>query len=296
MSETAAGSPARTGRSLAGIGLMLGGIFLFSVNDALGKWLVSTYSIGQLLLVRSFAALVVLAPVIWREGLGAFRFAPRPGLQALRVAFATLEVACFYAAVAYLPLADVMTYYLAGPILVVGLSVLFLGERTERRRMAVVGIGFVGVLIALKPSGSTLTWPALIALAGTLFFALLMITTRQLRGTSGTVLVAAQTIGALMVGAVMAPFGWVAPSWLDLGLLALLGVVAMAANVCVNHSLRLAPASVVAPFQYTLIVWAVALGWLVFGDVPGAATLIGAAIIVGAGVLLLLQERGEARS
>jgi drug/metabolite transporter (DMT)-like permease len=114
--------------ALAGIGLMLVGIFFFALNDALGKWLISTYSLGQLLLVRSAAALVLLAPFIWREGLTPFRAAPRPLIQWLRPVFSTLELGCFYWALAYMPLADVMTFYLASPIYVTAVSPFLLGE------------------------------------------------------------------------------------------------------------------------------------------------------------------------
>ncbi|MEA2872221.1 MAG: hypothetical protein QOH67_2197, partial [Hyphomicrobiales bacterium] len=100
--------------ALAGIGLMLTGVFLFSINDAVGKWLVSTYSVGQLLLIRSATTLLLLGPFIWRAGKAAFTGAPRPGLQILRILFSTLDVAMFFWAVSYMPLADTITFYLAG--------------------------------------------------------------------------------------------------------------------------------------------------------------------------------------
>ncbi|HEY8382031.1 MAG TPA: DMT family transporter [Microvirga sp.] len=289
-------TPASATRSgtLAGIGLMLFGIFLFSVNDVMGKWLVATYAVGQVLLLRSLAALLVLGIIIWhrRERVA---IPPQPGLHAVRVTLSTLEVACFYWAVAYLPLADVMTYYLAGPIYVAAFATLWLGERLDRKRVAVIAFGFIGVLIALRPSSATLTLPALIALAGSVFFALLMITTRKLKETADTTLVLGQTLGALLFGIVAAPFAWVPPSALDFSLLSLLGIVAMAAHLCVNRSLKLAPASVVAPYQYTLLVWAVIFGYFIFGDVVQPWTLIGAAVICTAGFVLLLMDREDAR-
>ncbi|MDQ4060498.1 MAG: DMT family transporter [Pseudomonadota bacterium] len=282
--------------ALAGIGLMVLGIFLFSVNDAMGKWLVATYTVGQVLLIRSLAALVMLAPFVWREGVAPLLRAPWPSLQLLRVVLSTLEVAFFYWAVAYLPLADVMTYYLAAPIYVTALSPVLLGEAVGWRRWTAVLVGFAGVLVALRPSASTLTLPALVAVLGSLIFALMMITTRKLRGTSGTALVTGQTLGALLLGGALAPFDWVTPSPRDFLLLSLLGVAAMVAHVCVNRSLQLAPASVVAPFQYTLIVWAVVLGYLVFGDVPQLGTWIGAGIIVGAGLFIFWREQVRIRA
>jgi drug/metabolite transporter (DMT)-like permease len=260
----------------------------------MGKWLVATYSVGQVLLLRSAAALLVLLPVIWRTGLS-LRMPARRGLHALRITFSTLEVACFYWAVAYMPLADVMTYYLAGPIYVAAFAVFWLGESLDWRRIATIVAGFIGVLIVLRPSGATLTLPALVALAGSVFFALLMITTRKLKETSDATLVLGQILGALLFGCIASPFAWVPPTPRDFALLSLLGVVAMVAHVCVNRSLKLAPASIVAPYQYTLIVWAAVLGYLVFGDIVQATTLVGAAVICGAGLVLLLLERDAAR-
>jgi drug/metabolite transporter (DMT)-like permease len=280
--------------ALAGIALMAAGIFLFAVNDALGKWLVATYSVGQVLLVRSVAALALLAPFIWRDR-ESFAVAPRRGLQAVRAAFATIEVACFYWAVAYLPLADVMAYYLAGPIFVTAIAAAVLREPVGWRRWTAVLVGFVGVVICLRPGTATLSWPALIALAGSFTFSLSMISTRYLRGTGDTVLVTTQTVAALGFGAALAPYAWVTPSPRDLALLALLGMVAMVAHVCVNRSLKLAPASIVVPYQYTTIIWAVAFGYLVFGDVPDLAMLAGAAIIIAAGLFILARERRIAR-
>ena len=295
--DIAPARPSTTARNaaLAGIGLMLAGVFLFSVNDVLGKWLVATYSVGQLLLLRSMAALTLLAPFVWKAGLADFGAMPRPGLQLVRVLLGTFEVALFYWAVVYLPLADVVTYYLAGPIYVTALSALFLGERVGWRRWSAVLVGFAGVLIALNPSAATMTWPALIALAGSVLYALLLVTTRALRGTSDTVLVTTQIACTFVFGLVTASFGWVAPTLRDLALLALLGAVAMGAYVCIVRSVKLAPASVVVPYQYTMIVWAALFGYLAFGDEPATHMLIGAAIIVAAGLFIFFREQAIGR-
>src|SRR3979409_808228 len=155
---------------LAGIGLMLLSIFMFSFGDALGKFMVATYSVGQLLWLRACAALIVLSPMIWRHR-ATFMQLERPWLQLLRVALSTIEVAAFFLATVYLPLADVITYYLAGPIFVTALSAIVLREPVGWRRWSAVLIGFCGVLIALRPSAHTISWPAMIALAGSMTFA-----------------------------------------------------------------------------------------------------------------------------
>lgn len=284
-------SSASAHTTLAGIGMMLAGVSLFALNDALGKWLVATYSVGELLMFRSLTALIVLLPFIRHSGIAPFAAAPRRGLQLARVALSSVEVAMFFLAVAYLPLADVMTFYLAGPIYVTALSAILLREHVGWRRWSAVLIGFVGVVIALRPSAATVTVPALIALGGSFFFSLLMVVTRSLRNTDNIVLTSGQIVGTLAFGAIVAPFGWAAPSLRDLALMALFGVVSIVALACINRALKLAPASVVAPFQYTMIVWGIALGYLVFGDVPDTPTLAGAAIIIAAGLFIFWREQ-----
>jgi drug/metabolite transporter (DMT)-like permease len=276
---------------------MLLSMFLFSVNDALGKWLVATYTVGQVLLIRSAAALLVLAPSLWREGLPRLLAVERPGLQLTRVAFSTGEVICFYWAVSLLPLADAMTFWMAAPICVAALSPLVLGERVGPIRWMAIAAGFVGVVIALDPGGTGAgRWEAVpIAFVGLSCMAGMMLTGRQLRGTPDTTLVFWQICGALLAGAVLAPWGWVAPTVPDFALLGLLGVVAMLAHVCMNRSLKLADAALVAPFQYTLLVWAVVLGWIVFGDLPRPPVVWGGVVIVLSGLVIFVRERRAAR-
>src|SRR5215813_11803401 len=188
---------ARSAR-LAGIGLMLLGVFMFAFGDALGKYLVSTYAVGQLLAFRACAALFVLAPLVWRNR-SAFAQMERPRLQVLRVVLSTLEVAAFFLATVYLPLADVTTYYLACPIFVTALSGVVLREGVGWRRWVAIVIGFCGVVIALKPSAQTMSWPAMIALGGSLCFSLLLLITRLLRATPDIVMATSQFVGTFVL-------------------------------------------------------------------------------------------------
>ena len=275
---------------LAGIALMLLSVFMFSFGDALGKYIVATYSVGQLLCLRAVAALFVLSPAIWRQR-DKFSRLERPRLQAVRVALSTLEVAAFFLATVYLPLADVTTYYLACPIFVTALSAVVLREPVGWRRWVAIVIGFCGVLIALKPSAQTVSWPAMIALGGSLSFSALMLITRYLRATPDIVMATSQFVGTFLLGAVMAPFGWVTPSAGDLLPFAAAGCISVSALLCVNRALKLAPASIVVPYQYSMIVWAVMFGLLVFGDVPSRSMVLGALIIIGAGLYIFLRER-----
>jgi drug/metabolite transporter (DMT)-like permease len=275
---------------LAGIGLMLFSIFLFSFGDALGKYMVATYAVGQLLWLRACAALLVLSPLIWKHRAEFFRL-ERPKLQLLRVLLSTLDVAAFFLATVYLPLADVITYYLACPVFVTALSAIVLRERVGWRRWSAILAGFLGVIIALRPSMQTFSGPALIALAGSLGFSGLMLITRSLRATPDIVMASSQFAGSFLLGGLMAPFGWVTPGPSSLALFATAGCISVSALLCVNRSLKLAAASVVVPYQYSMIIWAVLFGLIVFGDVPQTATLVGAAIIIGAGLYIFLRER-----
>ncbi|HEV7434439.1 MAG TPA: DMT family transporter [Pseudorhizobium sp.] len=271
---------------------MLLGMLLFALNDAMGKWLVSSYGLGQVILIRSVAALIILSPLLWKAGLEPIIRAERKSMQLARVIFSTAEVFCFYYAVMYLPLADVMTFWLAAPIYVAALSPLLLGERVGWRRWTAIAIGFVGVIIALEPSSAMFTLPAIISIIGSGAFAFMMISGRFLRGTPDTTLVLFQTGAAGIAGLIFAPFDW-SPiqSSTDLLLLGLLGVVAMSAHMLVNRALKMSDAATVAPLQYTLLLYAVIFGWMFFGDLPRASMMVGAALIVASGLFIFIREQ-----
>jgi drug/metabolite transporter (DMT)-like permease len=289
---TAAGRSA----ALAGIGYMLVSVFLFAVSSAAGKWLVAKYPVGEFLAIRAGVMLLLMSPLIWSAGIAAFRTAPRPGLQLLRVLLSSAEIAMFFWAVGRMPLADTTTFYLAGPIYVTALSVLLLGERVGWRRWSAVLVGFGGVLVALRPSAASVTLPALIALTGSVLYALLMVTTRLLRDTKDTVLMLGQFFGIFLFGALTAPFGWIMPSAFDVLFIACLGAGSIVASFCVVRSLKLASASVVVPYQYVLILWSVLFGWWGFGELPDVYTIAGATIIIATGLYIFGRERVTARA
>src|SRR5258708_5624234 len=212
---------ARSAR-LAGIGLMLVSVCVFAFGDTLGKFIVATYSVGQLLLLRSAAALIVLSPLIWRNR-RKFLSLERPRLQLFRVVLSTLELAAIFVAT---------------------LSAIVLRERVGWRRWSAILIGFCGVLIALRPSAQTVSWPAMIALAGSMAFAVLMLITRSLRATPDIVLASAQFIGSFAFGALLAPFGWIAPPRRGLGLFVAAGCTSVAALLCGTAVVPVCPHSV----------------------------------------------------
>lgn len=282
-------SPASNPR--LGIAFMLLAVLMFSLNDVMGKFLVATYSIGQVLLIRSMAGLIVLAPFVFMAGWRKLVDLERPWIMLLRAVLTAAEVASFYFAVISMPLADAITFWMASPIYVAALAPLLLGEHVGWRRWTAIFAGFVGVLIALRPSAETLTLPALVAIFGSLCFALMMITGRALRSTPDIALVFWPTAGAGLLGVFAATADWTPPTALDLALLGLLGVVALSAHVCTNRSLILADAATVTPYQYTLLVWAIIFGWLFFNEIPRATTVIGGVIIVAAGLFIFFREQ-----
>src|SRR6478735_7161928 len=288
------GAAARSAR-IAGIGLMLASIALFSLGDAIGKFLVADYPVGQFMMLRGVASLLLLAPFIWRTGLQPFLTMPRPGLQCLRMALSVGDIGLFFWAASLMPLADVITFYLAGPIYVTAISALFLGEKVGWRRWSAVVAGFVGVLVAMQPSAATLTGPALIAFAGSLCFTAFMLMTRAVRGTTDIVLTATHILATTLFGAALSFTSFVTPAPRDALLYLAAGLVSIGALLALNRSLKFATAGVVVPYQYTMILWAILFGYTVFGDVPGVATLAGSAIIAAAGIYIFLRERAVGR-
>jgi S-adenosylmethionine uptake transporter len=183
-----------------------------------------------------------------------------------------------------------MTFYMAGPIYVAALSHFFLGETIGWRRWLAVLIGFVGVVIALKPSTAMLSWPSIFGLVGSLAFSLTLVLNRRLRGTSDATLVTWQTVAALITGIVLSIGDWRAVTLLDFAAMLALGVVAGSAHLMITRALKLAPASLLAPLQYSLLIWAIALGYLFFNDVPDAQILVGSGVIVIAGLFIFHRK------
>lgn len=274
-----------------GVGLMAAGYFVFALNDTLGKYLVASFGVAQVVAIRSLGGFLILGPMLLRAGENPFRAAERPALQVARVVLATLDTALFYAACVWMPLADVMTFYMAGPIYTLLAARLLLAERIGWRRWAAIGVGFVGVMIALKPSAASLTGPALIALTGSVCYSLSLVLNRMLAGTSGTVLGTFQTVGALVAAGLLSVLDWRPLTGAGVFWMLVLGVVAISAHLMIIQAMKLAPVSVLAPFQYTLLLWGIVMGWAIFGDVPGWNVLAGAAVIVAAGLFIFYRER-----
>nr|WP_298686342.1 DMT family transporter [uncultured Dongia sp.] len=273
-----------------GIGLYLAGVALFAANDALGKWMVADYSVMQLMLIRSVGAGVLFL------GFAVFRGAKLslPGrwhLHLLRILLLAGDSFSFYFGTKALPLADVMTFYMSAPLIITAASALLLKEKVGKQRWSAILVGFVGVLVALQPTSAAFSPSALIALAGAASFALAMVITRTLRDTHWLPLVAWQFIGCGILGAAGSPFGWVTPSVLDFCLMALVGLIAAGCFMLITKALSLAPASLLAPFQYSAILWAGILGWIIWQDPMTTNIIIGNCIIICSGLFIIYRER-----
>lgn len=281
-----------------GIAFMLLSALMFSLNDVLGKWLAGTFWVGQLLMLRSIAAIAVLVPLIIYTGWRSVLVVSYPRVMALRMVLTAMEIASFYYAVKFMPLADTITFWLAAPIYVAALSPLLLGEKVGWRRWTAIGVGFLGVIIALGPALNARPDAVAVAIVGSLCFALMMITGRVLRESDEFALVFWPILSSALFGTILVAWGltdgssgWVTPKLTDYLLLSQLGIVALAAHYFTNKSLVLADASVVTPYQYTLLVWAILFGWLFFDERPHASMIIGAALIVMSGLYIFFREQ-----
>ncbi len=286
-------NPAFARHSL-GILCYLAGVAFFALNDALGKYLVGDYSVAQLLFVRGIGAVAVLVPIMLAMRV-TFRLKGPWWVHAIRIGLQTADSYCFYFATWHLPLVDVMTFYMSAPIIVTAISGLFLGERVGPYRWSAVIVGFVGVVIALAPgseeaSGDVLLG-SIIALIGAASFGVSLAMTRQLRDNHPFSLVVSQFIVGGIVGAILCPLGWVAPTATDFGLMLILGIVAAGCFLLIARALALAPASLLAPFQYSAIFWAGLFGWIWWQHEPTPRIILGNAILIASGLFVFYRER-----
>lgn len=276
---------------LPGIGCMVAATSLFAALDAMVKWLMADYSVVQVMFFRAAFALIPLAPWAWREG-WAVLATGRPLAHVARSAIGIVAIGCFFIAFGALPLAQVTAISFAAPLLMTALSVPVLKEKVGWRRWAAVGVGFVGVLVIVRPGAMAAEAALAAALAGTVLYAVIMVLVRAMSVTERPVTIVAWfTIAALAVSGAALPWFWRTPSAFDLMLLAGVGVVGGGAQLLVTQAVRLAPVSVVAPFDYLHLLFAVGFGWAIWGDLPGSHTLAGGAIIVGAGLYVIHRER-----
>lgn len=271
--------------------MMIGAMLIFTLSDALGKWLVADYSVWQIIGIRSISALIILGAILLRQR-GSLRISitHRPVIQLLRLAFVLVEIWASLWAFRYLPLADVFMFYAAAPLFMTAFSAVILREHVGFQRWAAVIIGLIGVVFVFPPTEAAVTLPALAALTGSLSLAMMLVLTRLLRSASGLDLLVLQTLVVCIVGIGSFAVEFTIPTGVDLLLIFVMGILATGGHFLMNQSVIVAPSAVVAPFQYTSIIWAIILGYFVWADIPTYRALIGVAIITIAGFFVLYRE------
>lgn len=307
-------SPDRAGR---GILLLVSGIFIFSIQDVIVRTVSGTYPVLEFVFVRSvFSVLPVLALAVVDGGLPALRVR-RPWLHVVRGILMLLAYTTYFLAVASAPLATVVAIFFSAPLILTALSALILRESVGIRRWGAVLVGFGGVLLILRPDDGIAFAPgALIAVVSAGFYASAMIIARRLgKVDSGVSMVTTQTMAYLLLsglaGLTMQGFDvgpdtypalsfllrpWVMPTMFDLGLMAACGLIAAGGFYGLTQAYRLAPTSVVAPFEYTGMIWGIVWGFAFWQEVPGVSTWAGIAVIVGAGLYILRREAVRGRA
>jgi drug/metabolite transporter (DMT)-like permease len=236
-------------------------------------------------------ALVPVALVTFHGGGLHLLRTERLGLHLLRGGFGLIAAFCAFTAFSLMPLADAYAIIFATPLLITVLSVPLLGETVRWRRGMAVVVGFGGVLIMLQPGNGSLELAAGAAMMTAAASALSVVVVRKLSTTETTASIAFYTnITALVAMAFLLPFDFVLPNLADLAMMALAGLTAGSAVMLLVAGYRRAPAAVVAPFQYSQMLWGVGLGLLFWGDVPAAAVAVGATIVVASGLYILYRE------
>lgn len=273
------------------VGCFLLAILLFAGMDTLIKQLSAGYPVAQLMFVRSATALALVGGVAMaRDGWGALR-TRRPLGHVWRAFAGLLSMGCYFYAFKHLPLAEVYVLSFAGPLFITALSMPLLGEAVGWRRWTAVLAGFAGVVVMARPDAGVPSLPVLVGLAAAFFYALAMIAVRGLSRTeSNGVIVTYLLLTTTVVSGVAAVPVWLAPGPTDLGLMLAVGVLGAGGQVLITQAFRLGPAVVVAPFEYTGMIWATLFGFLVFGEVPTPAALTGAGIIIASGLYILHRE------
>lgn len=280
-----------TGGAGRAIATICAGVFLMAASDMLAKHLTDAHDPFQIVLVRnSIAAPMIIALVLWRSGIRGF-ITRTPLLHVLRGALLLGAGYTFFSALRTLGLAETTAIGFAAPIFITLLSAVVLREEVGWRRWLAVLAGFIGVLIIVRP-GAAAFQPASLYVVGTaVFYALFMLSSRWIhRDESLWTLMLYNNIFPLLLAAPVAPFVWTPISSVHLQLLAGMAVLAGLGIPLIAQAFRMAPASVVAPFDYTILIWASMWGWLFWGELPDEWTWTGAAVIVGSGIYIVFRE------
>ncbi|MDO9637444.1 MAG: DMT family transporter [Pseudotabrizicola sp.] len=274
----------------SGILLMVLAIFCFAAMDAVAKGLIARYPVPQVIWAR-FAGQVLIISVLLGPRLPAMLRTRWPVLHLIRAACQLGAIGCFFSALPYIGLAEATALGDLNPVLITLGAALFLGERLGPRRIAGVVAALIGALIIIRPGLSVFTPAALLPLAAAVFYAVSALLTRHLgpQETAWTPLILGALFG-MAATSVTLPFVWVPVPMADWPLFALIGALGTMANLFLIRSFTIAQAGSVAPFAYAGLIFATGWGYILYGEVPDMPTIIGALVIVAAGLYVWHRE------
>ncbi len=280
-----------TNRSFVGIAWLLGGFVLLVLSDATAKWLVQSHSVMQVVSLR--ASVLVLCLAVF------FSFKNRevlhPGnlkMQLTRGSFACCSQYLFIFGLTYVQLAEAAAAAYLGPVILTALAPFILGERVGIHRWGAVLLGFIGMLIMLRPSSDNIAWAMLLPACSAVFGALRDLTTRKMRGTGHPVTVLLYS--NLIIASVGMPFllsSWQPFTVQQLGLLILSSALIGVAHLMHIQAFRIEEASVLAPFRYSGIIWSVLFGYLIWGVLPDRWVMVGALVVITSGLYIYWREQ-----
>ena len=290
--KPAQAAPARADRPLRGIALLLLSTVFLGTSDATSKYLSKTLPSVEIAWVRFLIfALVMIPAMMPGSPIFALR-TQRPVLQIVRGIALLGSSVLFISGLRFLPIAEASATSFVSPLFVTALSIIFLSEKVGLRRWLATAVGLVGVLIVLRPGTSAFHPAAFFPVVSAFAWAWCLILTRLMSGQERAVVTMTySSIVGFTVLCAMVPFVWVTPTWHDILFGAIIGVTSTAGQWIVVLAFRYADASVLAPFSYVQLLYATLLGFVIFGEVPDAWTISGAAVIVASGLYTAHRER-----
>lgn len=301
--------------NLRGAVSLLLAMLIFSLQDVAVKWIGGDYPVLEIVLFRSLIALPCTFFFLRYEGIRGLPTTQRAGLEYIRGFFLFLSFTTYMLGLAALPLADIAAIRNSGPLMITLLSVLWLGEKVGLRRWIALFVGFLGVLLIVKPGSASFNLGSMFALSATLFYALSVMITRKLQTTDSSATMAYfSSLVYLVVSFISAPLAsvvgeiphahpsiaflfraWTLPTFLDWGIMSGLGLVWAGGMYFVARAYSLAPASVVAPFEYAPLLINVMWGFFLWREIPMLTTLAGAFLTLSSGIYILYRERVTTR-
>jgi len=274
------------------IGVLYGvaSVACFAMMDASVKWL-DQFPVGEVLFARFFFGLIPILMLVPKNEIKTFYKTTRPKLHAFRAVSGTLAIIALFIALREIPLADVVSLTFGGPIFVTLGSIFFLSEKVGIRRWSAVLIGFIGMLLIIKPAYEDLNIYYFFPIIFCIFFACVALSIRSLSSTEPNYRIALYfSLLSMFVGLFTLPFGWKMPNLFELFLLIFTGIIGSYANILLTISLRISEASLVTPTKYLNLVFAIFLGYFIWGEVPKILTLIGAGLIIISSIIIFIRE------